>query len=158
MTIETFEAFMLAFSKPPGYMKLLRFCEQVESGEVPDNETLQDLAKAFRKFIDAETLTGGQSAFADLMDLKQMDKSRPKTFKTADRRYGAAYLFAYYQLKGLDRKDALEKAAEESRYSTRHVERCYDEYENFANGMARSILRFEHDSAWVQKFLGTDDS
>ena len=158
MTIQTVEVFRLAFEKPPGYMRLLQFCKQVEAGEVPDNEMLQDLSKAFLKFIEAKTLAGGQSAFADVMELKQKDKSRPKTAKAADRRYAAAYLFAYYQLKGLDRNQALEKAAEESNYTTRHVERCYDEYGKQAEGMAHNILKFEDDSEWAQQFLDTDDS
>ena len=152
MKIDTKEKLQLAISKPLGYLRLLSFCEQVEAGQVPDKQLLQDLAAAFRLFIQAQTLEKGQSAFSDAMNLKR-EAERPKTTEIANRQLIAAFLFAYYQLKGADRDTALEQAANKSDYTERHVDRCYQWHKSDADALARNILKYESDVQAVEDWL-----
>lgn len=150
----TLEAFRLACEKPPGYLKLHKFCERVEDGKFPDEELLKDIAKAFRALIDAKTLEKGQSAFADSLKLKQESKEgRPPSTATAERQFTAAYLYAYYRLKMNDRVKALEQAAKESHYDGRSVEKYYSQNRKKADSLARQILQFESAAEFALKFL-----
>jgi len=60
MKKQTLEQWWLAFGKsPPGYLRLQKFCHQVENGEVPDQQLLDD--STISRFISLSVIQGGGS-------------------------------------------------------------------------------------------------
>jgi len=56
-------------NEPPGYARLREFCGQVEAGQVPDGELLQELAAAFRAMLAEDGLEKQRRAFTKAMQM-----------------------------------------------------------------------------------------
>jgi len=143
MTSRILEIFSLT-ERPPGYLRLLDFCYQVESGKTPDQELLNDLAAALHKLITADSLKKGLPAFAAEMEL-QGKAGRRKSATIDEKQYTAAlesYLLEFEYGHGQATR-AVIKVAEEIHKEESFVWKARREHKGSAKPFAKSIFNFQ---------------
>jgi hypothetical protein len=151
MTNPMLEGLSMLSQRPPGYWQLLQFCRRVEAGKTPDQETLDDLAKAFRELIDKDNLKVGLAAFAGAMELKGKP-GRRESNAVDDNQYTAALKSYFLEFEGVSPSEAVTNVAAKIYKEESFVWRARKKHKGSAKSMARSISKFERDVKSVMRF------
>jgi hypothetical protein len=150
MTSRILEIFSLT-ERPPGYLRLLDFCYQVESGKTPDQELLNDLAAAFRELITADTLKKGLPAFAAEMELKGK-AGRHISGAVDDNQYTAALKSWLLEFDGLSASEAVANVAAEIYKDESFVWKARKKHKGSAKSFARSMSSFHQSVKGAMRF------
>jgi hypothetical protein len=148
-SLENFQkAFGVDSQRPPGYGRLSSFCEQVEAGQAPDPELLNELADACRQLIEAPNLKAGQSAFSAVLDLKSKAGRKPKqTLNDTEPEFTAAVKVFLLDPEGANQAQAVDTVAGETGLDTSTIYRYVRKHKNSAQPFARYILSIERKRA-----------
>ncbi len=151
MTSRVLEIFSMLSETPPGYLRLLHFCHQVEDGKTPDQETLDDLAKAFRELIDKDKLKDGLAAFAGAMELKGK-AGRRKSNAVDDNQYTAALRSWLLEFDGHSASEAVANVAAEIYKDESFVWKARKKHKGSAKSFARSMSSFHQSVKSAMRF------
>jgi hypothetical protein len=129
-------------SEPPGYYRLFQFAEQVEQGETPDQDTLRDLAVAFRKMLAEVNLKKRPAVFTEAMNLKGSKGKNPPTENEDAPKFEAAVKVFLLDPAAINQPWAVGQIAEETGLDDSTIRRYVREHRN-AQSTAKWILRIQ---------------
>ncbi len=112
-TEEQWAAYLKMFNVlPKGYLQLVWFCEDVENDEIPIQQTLKDLAAAFRAMMSEESSKKRPSVFMKAMGLHgKRHPGRPPSREVENRHYLTAVKVWLKMLEGYNKTSAVEAVA-----------------------------------------------
>ena len=143
MTNSTLEKYRVILSEPPGYVRLLRFAEQVEQGNTPDKDILQDLADAFRQMMAEETKKKRPAVFMRAMHLHGSKGNKQPTAEKESRRIEAAINVFLLDPDGTDQPAAIGRVADDLGIDESNVRRWVKKHKNDARKTAHWIMSIE---------------
>lgn len=137
----TIEGLRVSLMEPPGYLRLLRFAEQVEQGTPPDPDILRDLAQAFRQMLAEDSLKKRPAVFARAMNLQGKRGNKPPTAAQESPRFEAAVKVFLIDPEGA--QQAIGKVASDLNADESTVRKWVNKYRESAQATARWILQLE---------------
>ncbi len=152
MTTDLLEALRIAFQENAGYQKLYEFCRQVDDGEVPDQQILEDLAEAKKKMLAEKSLKKRPAIFRDAMSLRGRKGLKPPTAAEDSPKFEAAVQVFLLDPDGVNQAWAVGQVADVTGLDDSTIRRYVRNNRETAQSTARWIQSIEKNSRWIQSF------